>query len=68
MGNRNGEAFSHEKFGTMCYCLGEYDKAKENLDKAHAIRVEIGDRKGEAADYGKLGVVLESLREYGKAK
>ena len=42
MGNRNGEAFSYEKFGTMCYCLGEYDKAKENHDKAYAIRVEIG--------------------------
>jgi len=47
--------------------LGEYSKAQEYLEKALAIRKEIGDIKGEAADYGNLGTVFRSLGQYGKA-
>ena len=43
----------------MFQSLGEYVKAKEYLEKALAIKKEIGDRKGEATDY-----VFESLGEY----
>ena len=41
--------------GTVFQSLGEYDKAREYLEKALAIIVEIGDKEGEAADYGNLG-------------
>ena len=52
----------------MFHSLGEYDKAREYLEKALAIRVEIGDKEGEAADYGNLGTVFQSLGEYVKAR
>ena len=52
----------------MFKSLGEYDKAKEYLEKALAIRIQIGDKKGEAADCENLGTVFESLGEYDKAK
>ena len=52
----------------MARSLGEYDKAKENLEKALAINIETGDRRGEAASYGNLGTVFSSLGEYDKAK
>ena len=48
--------------------IGQYDKAKEYLQKALVIRTEIGDRKGEAADYGNLGTVFMSVGQYDKAK
>ena len=40
----------------MFHSLGEYSKAKEYLEKALEIRIEIGDKRGEAADYGNLGL------------
>ena len=52
----------------MFASLGEYDKAKEYLEKALVIKIQIADKHGEAADYGNLGTVFTSLREYGKAK
>ena len=52
----------------MFQSLGEYEKAKEYLEKALAIRIKIGDRAGQAADYGNLGAVFKSLGEYEKAK
>ena len=48
--------------------VGEYDKARENLEKSLAIRKEIGDRKGEASCYGDLGTVYSLFGEYGKAR
>ena len=48
--------------------LGEYGKAKEYLEKALEIRIEIGHKKGEAADYGNLGVTFQALGEYDKGK
>ena len=52
----------------MFRLLGQYDKAKEYLQKALVIATEIGDRKGEATDYGNLGTVFQSLGEYDEAK
>ena len=53
----------------MFQSLGEYHKAKEYLEKALAIRIQIGDKRGEAtSDYGNLGTVFKSLGEYHKAK
>ena len=52
----------------MYQSVGEYDKANEYLERALAIRIEIGDRKGEAADYGNLGTMFQSLGEFDRAK
>ena len=52
----------------MFQSLGQYDKAKEYLEKALAIRIQIGDKKGEARSYLNLGTVFESLGQYDKAK
>ena len=48
--------------------LRQFVKAKEYLEKALAMRTEIGDRLGEAADYENLGNVNFLLRQYFKAK
>ena len=52
----------------MFQSLGQYDKAKEYLEKALAIIIQIGDKKGEASSYGNLGTVFQSLGQYDKAK
>jgi tetratricopeptide (TPR) repeat protein len=67
-GDRRGQAYAYGKFGHMSYCLGEYDKAKEYLETALAIRIQICDQRGEAEDYGNLGTVFKSLGDYDKAK
>ena len=45
----------------------QYDKAREYLEKALAIRIEIGDRDGEATSYGNLGTLFQSLGHHDKA-
>ena len=52
----------------MFTSLGQYDKAKQYLEKALAVQIEIGDKEGEASSYGNLGTVFESLGQYEKAK
>ena len=52
----------------MFHSLGQYDKAKEYLQKALVITTEIGDRQGEASCYGNLGTVFRSLGQYDKAE
>ena len=52
----------------MFKSFGQYDKAKEYLEKALAVQIEIGDKKGEASSLGNLGTVLISLGQYDKAK
>ena len=52
----------------MFISLGQYDKAKEYLEKALAVQIEIGDKKGEASSLGNLGTVFISLGQYDKAK
>ena len=54
--------------GTVFESLGQYDKAKEYLQKALVITTEVGDRKGEAADYENLGFVFKSFGQYDRAK
>ena len=68
IGDRAGEAADYGNLGIVFRSLGDYNKAKEYLERALAIRIEIGDRAGEAADYGNLGTVFQSLGEYDKAK
>ena len=45
----------------MFQSLCQYDKAKEYLEKALAIKKQICGEEGEATSYGNLGAVLESL-------
>ena len=52
----------------MFYKLGKNLKAKEYVERALAIRTEIGDRSGEVSCHGHLGVLLQSLGECNKAK
>ena len=52
----------------MYHSRGEYAKAEEYLNNAHAIQRELGNKEGEAACYGNLGSVSQSLGEYGKAE
>ena len=46
--DKKGEAHAHTKLGEVLYSLGEYQKAKEYLEKALAIYMEIRDKRGEA--------------------
>ena len=48
--------------------LGQYHKAREYLEKALAITIEIGRKEEEASWYGNLGTVFRSLGQYDKAK
>lgn len=52
----------------MFISLGEYDKAKEYLEKALVIRIKIDDKQGEAAIYSNLGALCKCLGEYDKVK
>ena len=52
----------------MFSSLGEYHKAKEYLEKALTIKIEIGDRIGEAGGLANLGCIFECRGEYDKAK
>ena len=54
--------------GRLFISLSEYDKARDYLEKALAIKIEIGDRSGEAAIYSNLGTLFQSLRQNGKAR
>ena len=49
IGDKQGEASSYGNLGTVFQSLGEYDKAKDYLEKALAIKIEIGDKQGEAS-------------------
>ena len=64
----NNKALINSFVWPVFQSLGGYEKAKEYLEKALAIKIEIGDRAGQAADYGNLGTVFKSLGEYEKAK
>ena len=52
----------------MFKSIRQYDKAKEYLQKALAIRTGIGYREGEGSCYENLGTVFQSLGQYDKAK
>ena len=52
----------------MFESLGQYDKAKEYLQKALVMKTEIGDRKGEASCYGNLGTMFKSLGQFDKVQ
>ena len=41
--------------------------AKEYVEKALAIKIQIGDKEGEASSYENLGSVFQSLGEYVRA-
>ena len=54
--------------GRSYISLGEYDKAKEYLEKALVIRMKIDDKQGEATIYSNLGALCKCLGEYDKVK
>ena len=54
--------------GAVYTSVGEYDEAREHLDKALAIKKEISDRNGEADCYMRFGTMHLSVDEYGNAR
>ena len=48
----------------MFQSLEEYDKAKEYLQKALVIGIDIGDKKGEAAHLANLGILSRIVGNY----
>ena len=64
IGDRRGEASSHNGIGALLANVGEYVRAKEHFQGALKIRKEIGDREGEASSYGMLGNLCRSQGEY----
>ena len=55
IGGRNGERECYANLGTVySKSVGEYDKAREHLEKSLAISKEIGDRNGEDHCYRTL--------------
>ena len=44
------------------------EEARENLEKAIAINIEIANRNGESSCYVNLGTLFRSLRQYDKAR
>ena len=55
---KKGEASSYGILRPVFQSIGEYDKAKEYLEKALAIGIQIGDLNGEARSYGNLWTVF----------
>ena len=68
IGDRNGEAACYKNLGVVCQSVGEYEMARQHLEKSLLINKEIGDRNGEAGCYRNLGVVCRSVGEYEKAR
>ena len=58
----------YTNLGNVYRSVGEYEKAREHLEKSLAIQKEIGDRNGEATSYANLGAVYGSVGEYEKAR
>ena len=67
IGDSKVEAACYRNLGHVFQSVGEYDKAREHLEKSLLITKEIGDREGEAVSYGKLGAVY-AVGEYDKAR
>ena len=60
IGHKKGEASACNNLGIVFKCLGEYDKAKEYVEKALAIKIQ---EEGEASSYENLESVFQSLGE-----
>ena len=58
----------YTNLGNVYRSVGEYEKAREHLEKSLVIKKEIGDRNGEADCYTNLGNVYRSVGEYEKAR
>ena len=59
--DKRGEVGSYGNLGTVFQSVGEWEKAKECLQEALVIRIQIGDKEGEAKDYEDLGTVFQSV-------
>ena len=64
IGDRKGEADDYGSLSAVFRSLGQYEKAKENLQKALVIRTEIGNKEGEAADLANLGTLFRAVGNY----
>ena len=68
VGAKNGEANCFSNLGNVYQSVGEYEKAREHLEKSLVIMKEVGDKNGEANCFSNLGNVFQSVGEYEKAR
>ena len=61
MTKREKPSLTYGNLGTLFESLGEYDKAKEYIEKALPVIIQIDDKHGEASSYEILGVCLNVL-------
>ena len=66
-GDKDVETSCYGNLGRLLKSIGHYDRAREYLEKALAIKKEIGNRDGEAQCYGNLETFFHSLCQYDKA-
>ena len=52
----------------MYQSVGDYENAREHLEKSLAIQKDIGDRRGEGASLTNLGIVYQSVGDYENAR
>lgn len=57
-GQQNAEAWALHQIGTRALCLGEDHLARESLEAALSLRVDLGDQLGAAVSRHNLGVFL----------
>jgi tetratricopeptide (TPR) repeat protein len=67
MGDRAGEAQTHNDLGCAHQMEGRYEDAVACHLRSLAIRRELGDRRGQAASLGNLGLVYEWQGRYDEA-
>ena len=65
---RNGEAICFGNLGSLFTSLGQYDKAREYLEKQFGMTIEIDDGNGEASCYENLGILFQTIGQYDEAR
>ena len=53
--------------GTLFQSLGQYNEAREYLEKAIAIKIETADRNG-ALCFGNLGILFKTVGQYDESR
>ena len=60
LGDRSAQALAHQRFGSACGRLGNYEEAYAHLDRALSIHTELGDHAGQAYVHNALAILLDS--------
>ena len=60
LGDRSAQALAHQRFGSACGRLANYEDAYAHLDRALSIHTELGDHAGQAYVHNALAIMLDS--------